>query len=167
MITTSAELVISLYDNQNPVRYMRNRHSLTQHDLAQSLGYTDQVITNIESGLMQSLPQALAEKLDIPTSHYTLWVISERARHEKYFRNGLIRQDLTSLSARWLPFRKSISASFRGFCRRAVLQPSILRDFELHRQRNRHIISQALSECGVQSDSLSALGLPVGSGPVS
>jgi DNA-binding XRE family transcriptional regulator len=160
--TTYEELIHNLYGGVNPIRHCRDSLQFTQHDLAQTLGYTDQVITNLESGLMQSLPQPLSDYLEIPQSHYLIWVRWKRGQNERYFRNATIRTDLERVSSRWLPFRESVSASFRGFCRRAVLQPSILRDFELHRQRNRYVISEALADCRVGNESLRDLGLPVG-----
>lgn len=151
-------LYAELYGTKNPIKVARLANKLTQHELASYLHITDQVIVNVEQGLLQSLPQTIEVLLEVPQSAYNWWVIEERKRNEPFFRHATVRQDL-AVTDRWVPFRLSVSRSFRGFCRKAVLQPSILRDFELYRQRSRSPIRAALSGVGLSEATLSELGL--------
>jgi hypothetical protein len=133
----------------NPLTEARKRRNLTQQKLADDLGVTVQVITNAEAGLFNSIPSALSGYLQVPQHEYVAWVIAQRAQNTKYFQNAR-----TNLG--WQVFKDQVSQSNRGFCRRLVFQPSILREYEQHK-RSKPLLKQALSEVGLSPESLREL----------
>jgi hypothetical protein len=133
----------------NPLTLARKSLNLTQQRLADDLGVTVQVITNAEAGLFNSVPSALSGYLHVPQEHYLEWVTAQRHQNEKYFQNAR-----TNLG--WKVFKEQVSQSNRGFCRRLVFQPSILREYEQHK-RSKPLLAQALSEVGLSPISLREL----------
>lgn len=140
----------------NPIKYERTLRSLTQANLAAQAHVTPQVVLNAEQGLYQSLPLSILLTLDLDPDEYRSWVTAQRFRNQHQFDRRVIR------SRDWLTFRLSVSPSFRGFCRLLVYQLSLLRDFELHKQRNNASLSEALSQVGLTNDELRTLGISHG-----
>ena len=155
-------------DYTNPlVRLRQEDGHMTQAELAHRLSITEQSVRLMEHGLFQRIPDRITTLTNITNEQYQAWVTQQRHHNYNHFipatQAFLYARDNNmlpkSMGARWVPYRKTVTSSERGFCRLALIQPSILRDFELHRSRNRYSISQALSECGVPNSVLAELGL--------
>jgi hypothetical protein len=106
----------------------------------------------LEQGLFNSVPIEIATELGVSNIEYKRWVIHMRHYNSRHFNYARTNEG-------WVTFRLSVSPSFRGFCRMLVFQPSILREYELSRQRNRQLLSEALIDVGIRDDSLNQLGL--------
>jgi len=137
---------------ENPIRRVRRDLRLTQKDLSDRLLVTPQTVLMLEQGLFNSVPQEIAIELGVSNRDYHQWVIQQRRINSSKFHYARTNEG-------WVTFRLSVSPSFRGFCRMLVFQPSILREYELQRQRNRQLLSEALIDVGIRDDSLRALGL--------
>lgn len=137
---------------ENPIRAARRDLRLTQKALSDQLLVTPQTILMLEQGLFNSVPTEIATELGVSNIEYKRWVINLRRYNSPKFHYARTNEG-------WVTFRLSVSNSFRGFCRMLVFQPSILREYELSRQRNRQLLSEALIDVGIRDDSLHQLGL--------
>jgi len=137
---------------ENPVRSVRRDLKLTQSQLASHFDVTPQTILMLEQGLFNSIPEQISRILGVSNKEYQQWVRDSRHLNSVYF-------DHAATDHGWQVFRLSVHASFRGFCRRLVFQPSILREFELSRQRNRQILSEALIQVHLSDEALLQLNL--------
>jgi len=137
---------------ENPIRSVRRDLKLTQSQLADHFAVTPQTILMLEQGLFNSIPEHMARELGVSPREYQQWVKQSRDLNHVYFMNA-------NTDHGWNTFRLSVHASFRGFCRRLVFQPSILREFELSRQRNRQILSEALIQVRLSDEALLQLNL--------
>jgi hypothetical protein len=106
----------------------------------------------LEQGLFNSVPIDIAREMSIDPREYREWVRQSRLLNSSFFDGAVTDRG-------WKTFRDSVHHSFRGFCRKLVFQPSILREYELARQRNRQILSEALIEVRLSDQSLRELKL--------
>jgi DNA-binding XRE family transcriptional regulator len=152
----------------NPLKEYREQNHLTQSDLAKSANITRQVITNLEKGLLSSLPTNISLLSHIPQQDYLEWVTNERLKNSSYFRTPEVRSLLSSHPLqswrldknRWYSFKYTVQPnhSHRGFCRRLVYQPSLLTLYETKNQCKPSLI-QALKEVGLSVREIQSTGL--------
>jgi hypothetical protein len=138
----------------NPVKRARVSYSMTQKDLSELLHVTTQVVISAEAGLFNSLPEGFIEVLHVTQDSYQEWVYQERRQNRPYFETAV-----THLG--WAVFKESVSNTNRGFCRRLVFQPSILREYE-HYKRSKPLLAAALVDVGLDRGQLSELKFNVG-----
>lgn len=135
-IKVSTELVRLMLLNKDTV--------INPHPLS---GYTDPVLDNEGYYLSNLDIRDSAAYRQLLLKYYT-WVRAERHRNSKYFVLSPLNRIVIDQS--WLAFRESIDPSHRGFCRKLVLQQSILQDYEKY-SRHRDVIYTSLMDVGLDT----------------
>jgi transcriptional regulator with XRE-family HTH domain len=154
----------------NPIKEFREKNELTQNELANSLGITRQVITNLERGLLSHLPTELSQYTSISPTQYTDWVTTQRHENSPYFHTPELNHFYSSElplnyrtnKDRWLSFKYLVrpDRSHRGFCRLLVYQPSLLALYESKNQCKPSLIA-ALRQVLLSDHEISQTGIVI------
>jgi transcriptional regulator with XRE-family HTH domain len=144
------------------------RTHLTQNELAEELGITRQVITNLERGLLSSIPHELSLYTGIDNQTYNQYITNQRHENAKHFHTPELLSFFSSPlpplyrtnKDRWFDFKYTVrpDKSHRGFCRLLVYQPSLLALYETKNQCKPSLI-QALRQVRLSDYEISQTGI--------
>ena len=154
----------------SPIKEFRERTHLTQNELAQELGITRQVITNLERGLLSSIPHELSLYTGIDNQTYNQYITNQRLQNSKFFHTPELLSFFSSPlpsnyrqnKDRWYTFKYTVrpDKSHRGFCRLLVYQPSLLALYESRNQCKPSLIA-ALRQVLLSDYEISKTGIVI------